>query len=213
MPNLTLAQFDQYTVGAPGTFSIDPFTGIDNSSVQHVHIAAIGTVRLAVPKDSTGVPKGITVGAYNVALKWSTATITGGVNGMSFAQSADNVANTGACYAVEWRRTGSVANRIRVVKRTSGGVNSLGTEVAFATFTETAGPITLRVTWDLTTGAIEVFRGTALDYSDLTSIIQYNDPSPLSSPVAEGFYVSNLGGEIGGTHTSWFDNLMVETFD
>lgn len=211
MPNLTLSQFDQYVQNAPGAFSVDAFTGISGKSIQHIYNGSLFTIRLAVPQTATGVPKGITAGQWSIALKRSVANPTG-FFGVTFGQSAQNVSGSGACYTFEIARSGSTSNRIRLTKRAAGGLGSAGTELAQAALTESTDVVTMRIIWDLSTGSFEAFQGTALDYSDLSSIFGYTDASPLSSTVAEGFFISdyNQGASV---HTVWFDNLIVATFD
>lgn len=210
MPDLTLSQFDQYAVGSAGPFSIDAFTGISGKSLQHVFGTGLQKSRLAVPQTATGVPKGIAVGQWSLALKRSVSNPVG-FFGVTIAQSADNIISTGAAYTVTIARTGALSNRIRLAKHASGGlVGGVGTELAQAALTESTNVVTIRVIWDLTTGNFQVFQGAALNYSDLVSIFTYVDGSPLTA-TAEGFFVSDFN-QGASTHTVWFDNIVLDKF-
>lgn len=211
MPNLTLAQFDQYVQSGAGGFTIDAFTGISGKSLMHVFSSGAQKARLAVPKTETGVPKGITSGQWSLALKRSVAAPTG-MYGVTVGQSVANVIATGACYSLTIARSGTMSNRIRLTKHGAPGISgAIGTELAFAALAESTNVVTLRLIWDLTTGNFEAFQGAALDYSDLVSVLSYTDPTPLTTVVAEGFFVSDFG-QNATAHTVWFDNLVLDTF-
>lgn len=219
MPNLILSQFDSYdgSSGAP-EFSVDPFTPIAGSaSFTYLYPNVSGNHRrLRVPSAGSGVPKGLLRARFSWTVQQSVANAST-YYGVTFAQSADNVmvtATTAYSVAMFRSQTDTIANRVQLVKHTNGITSALsGTLLDSASFTSVTTAVTMRVVWDLTgaTGLFEVFTGTALDYSGMTSLFDYVDSSsPLLSSVAEGFFCKEPAGGGLTVHAVRFDNLLLE---
>lgn len=219
MPNLILSQFDSYdgSSGAPD-FSVDPFTPIDgDASFAYIYPNTNGNHRrLRVPTDASGVPKGLLRARYSWTVQQSVANAST-YYGVTFAQSADNVMVTSTtAYSVSMFRSAAdtITNRVQLVKHTNGITTAIsGTLLNSTSFTSVTTAVTLRVVWDLTgtSALIEVFAGTALDYSGMTSLFDYTDSSsPLLTSNAEGFFCKEPAGSSLTVHTVRFDNIILE---